>query len=286
MLAGFDTFRSRLASGIFTTLIGLCCVAGLPAQQSEHLTLGIHPYLPAKEVRRKFLPLNQYLADQLKIPVRIVISKDYESHIALVGSNTLDIAYMGPASYVAMTRQYGRHPLLARLEVNGSPIFHGDIIVRTDSPVQQLKQLKNKRFAFGSVKSTMSYLVPRRMLRDAGVLLEDLKEYSFLKNHRNVALSVLLGEYDAGAVKEAVYAQYKDKGLRVLAQSPPVSEHLFVASNTMDKIRLKQLRKAMYGLARTQRGLDIVKKVKSTATGLVPVKDSDYDSLRNLLTQP
>jgi phosphonate transport system substrate-binding protein len=96
----------------------------------------------------------------------------------------------------------------------------------------------------------------------------------------------LLGEYDAGAVKEAVYAQYKDKGLRILAQSPPVSEHLFVASKSLDQTTLKRLRDAMYGLSRTPQGLEIIKKIKATATGLVPVRDSDYDSLRKLLAQP
>lgn len=87
------------------------------------LTLGIYPYLPENELRKRFTPLAEYLAGQLNTRVLIQMSKDYESHIERVGSNSYDIAYIGPSSYVAVVNKYGKQKILARLEVQGKPVF-------------------------------------------------------------------------------------------------------------------------------------------------------------------
>lgn len=278
--------KQIFVTGYLLGLLLLSLSTQAKAEAPQFLTLGIHPYLPEKELIKKFLPLNQYLSDRLAIPIKINIARDYESHIERIGTDNLDLAYMGPASYVDMTQHYGKHPLLARLSIHNSPTFHGVIVVRDDSPYKNIKQLRHKRFAFGSVKSTMSYLVPRHMLEAAGITLEQLGEYGFLGNHRNVALAVLLGEYDAGAVKEAVFEEFRSKGLRALTRSPAISEHLFVASNKLSQARINNLRQALFDLAETQNGKAILKHIKSTASDLVPVSDSDYDTLRQLLKKP
>lgn len=99
---------------------------------AEPLKLGVHPYLPATELVERFTPLAEYLEEKTGRPVEVVISKDYAYHIDLIGNDELDIAYMGPASYVKMVEKYGRKPLLARLEVGGLPMFQGTIISRKD----------------------------------------------------------------------------------------------------------------------------------------------------------
>ena len=68
----------------------LCCTSlQVKAEAPHFLTLGIHPYLPEKELIKKFLPLNQYLSDKLAIPIKIKIAKDYESHIERIGTDNL-----------------------------------------------------------------------------------------------------------------------------------------------------------------------------------------------------
>lgn len=68
--------------------------------------------------------------------------------------------------------------------------------------------------AFGDPESTMSHLVPRFMLWRVGVTGEVLADYQFLSNHTNVALGVLVGDFDAGAVKEEVFYEFEPKGLK------------------------------------------------------------------------
>ena len=212
------------------------------AVAQDALVLGVHPYQSPSKLILAYTPLAEYLSEQLKTPIELRISRDYQAHIDLIGKDELDIAYMGPSSYVVMVDQYGPKPLLARQAINGNPKFQGVIIIRASSSLESLGQLKGKRFAFGDPESTMSHMVPRYMLWKAGVNVDVLQEYRFLGSHDNVALAVLSGDFDAGAVKEEVYEKYASKGLKVLATTPPLSEHLFVASNHVNPQQVQQLR--------------------------------------------
>lgn len=246
------------------------------------LKLAVHPYLAASSIVEKFTPLADYLSGELGRPVLISVAKDYATHIDWIGQGAVDIAYMGPASYVILTESYGLRPLLCVLELNGKTTFQG-IIVKTDaSPLKSLADLKGKRFAFGDPNSTMSHMVPRYMLHKAGVDVSELSMYEFLSNHENVAMAVLAGQFDAGSIKPETYEKYRDKGLSILALTPEIKEHLFVARAGLDDKTLMELRAAMTKLVSTPGGPAVLGSLQHGVTGLELVKDSDYDNLRDI----
>jgi len=249
--------------------------------KTEPLILGVHPYLSPKKILKKFTPLIQHLSEKLGRVVSLQIGKNYAEHVSQFEQGKLDIAYFGPAAYVELTEKLKNIPLLARLEINGKPTFRGAIITTDTSQLKSLADLKGKHFAFGSKHSTMSYLVPRYSLEKAGVHLADLSSHDFLGNHDNVALSVLIGDFDAGGIKEAVYHKYKAKGLHLLAWTPEISEHVFIAKVDMDKAQIKAIQQILFALKQS----NILTNIKSTITSLTSVVDSDYDNLRKIMQQ-
>lgn len=248
----------------------------------DRLVFAVHPYLPATEISEKFGPLVKYLSNELGEPIEIKISLDYKNHIVEIGKDNVDIAYMGPASYVKMTNTYGKKQLLACQESDSKTTFHGVIIVRKDSPLSSLGDLAGKRFAFGDPESTMSHLVPRYMLWKEGITLDNLGGYAFLANHHNVALGVLAGDFDAGAVKEEVFYEYEKRGLRELVRTPGISDHVIVATNRLSPEKIKKLRDVLHSLKGKEDGRDILNSIKPSIS-LVPAKDEDYDNLREIL---
>ncbi len=264
----------------FAFICGTLCLAGLAHAE---LVLGVHPFKPATRLTEAFSPLTRYLSEKLGEPVVLRIARDYQTHIDSVGNNEVDIAYMGPASYVKFREQYGEYPLLARQKIGEKPVFHCKIFVRADSPLHTLTELAGKRFAFGETHSTMSHLVPRYMLNQAGITVDRFASYTFVGDHVNVALGVLAGDFDAGAVKEDVYYKYKDRGLREIATSEPVSDHVFVASHKLSANQVHKLREIMLQMNKNPKGLAALQAITSGVTALVPVQDSDYDSLRMVL---
>lgn len=281
--------RSAKALGSFACYIfSVCCLwlalgVGARAELAAPLVLGIHPYLPATDLHTRFQPFADYLGNKLGLPVHIRIAKGYQEHIEKTGQDELDLAYLGPAAYVKLVQDYGPKPILARLEVNGEPRFHGVIVASAESALAGLSDLKGKRFAFGDRFSTMSHLVPRYVMLQAGVELESLASYEYLGSHRDVVLGVLMGDFDAGAIKEEVYAKYRARGLRQLALTPPISEHVFVSRSTLAPETIRSVRQAMLELGDVPEGDRIMRAIKDTVTGLVSGSDDDYQDLRRMI---
>lgn len=263
---------------LFVLASPLAWAADLPP-----MVLAVHPYLPASEIQRRFAPLASHLGKLLQRKVDVRMGRDYEEHVEAIGANAVDIAFMGPSSYVTLSARYGKKPLLARIEVDGKPTLEGVIIVRADAPLRSLDDLKGRRFAFGDRESTMSALVPRYMLQEAGVPLSKLAAHEYLGAHKNVALSVLSGDYDAGAVKREVFDELAPRGLRVLATMPTVSEHLFVTRSDLPPPQVEKLRQALLNLKAAPEGKNIMQSINKGMTNMVPVADDNYQSLRAMM---
>ncbi len=280
---------ARVARQIAVSSLLLAAFLLLGAEElraKDSLTLCIHPYLPATELTRRFTPLAEYLSRKVGLPVSVRVQKSYQSHIDRAGKDEADIAYVGPVSYVKIVETYGEKPILARMVFRGEPAFFGMIIVREDSLLRSIEDLAGRSFAFGDINSTMSHLVPRYMLKEGGVPVDRLAKYEFLGSHHNVALAVLGGYFDAGGVKEEVYYEYRERGLRMLAKSPPIAEHLFIARSSLPSKILEPLREAMLTLHEDAQGADILTSLKSGVTALAKADDGDYDSLRKILAMP
>jgi len=260
----------------------------LPYQHSyagDKLVLAVHPFLPHQELEKKFGPLTKYLSKQIGKPVKLGIGANYQEHIDYIGMDKVDIAYMGPASYIKVTNTYGNKPVLAKLEVNGRSFFQGSIITRTDNKLSELDQLKGKHIAFGDPNSTMSFIAPYFTLLKSGVFADGSTKYSFLHSHSNVALAVLAGDFEAGAVKPDIYKKYAPQGLKVIAQTAKISEHLFITRANLPKSQVKSLRRAMLEINQSPEGIQALHAIKTSITNLVEVKNDEYENLRVIMKE-
>ncbi len=268
-----------------STAVAINASGNVPVEEEPWLLkLAIHPYLPAEEVYSRFVPLSEYLTERLGRQVIIEISPNYTKHIEQVGLGYADLAFMGPAAYVIMTEKYKTlvH-LLATLEVDGRSTFRGVIIARKGSRLREFSDLIGKSFAFGDINSTMSHIVPRYMMFEAGLTVKAFSDYKFLRNHDNVALGVLYGKFDAGAVKREVFDEYEHRGLKALARTPKISEHVFVASHKLPDDLARKIREAFMDLNTYDDASSVLFPIKRSITGLVPASDHDYDNLRTMI---
>lgn len=271
-----------LLRSLLLMLVSAVPIAPVYADQ-VNLTLAVHPFKPPTELIDAFTPLANYLAQRTNRSVTISISKSYQDHVDNIGKDLADIAYMGPAPYVKLHDTYGAKRLLARQVIKGSPTFHGKIIVRNDSTIHSLQDLTGKRVAFGDANSTMSFLVPYYMLLQAGVPRDKLAFAGTISSHVNIVMAVLTGDYDAGAVKEDVFFEYEKKGLRAIATTPAIADHVLVASNKLDDNTVALLHNALLDLAQQAGGERILNSVTPGITAFVAANDADYSNLREIL---
>ncbi|MFH1215779.1 MAG: phosphate/phosphite/phosphonate ABC transporter substrate-binding protein [Pseudomonadota bacterium] len=269
------TFCIKIAVAV--ALLILCFSA--PLVHAGSYVFGVHPYKNPAELAKMFKPLMAHLETQTGTTLSFRSSKDYAAFNEAFIKGDIDIAFMGPSIYAELS---GQHPdkirLVATTLHNGQPTFKGVIIAKKDSSINTLADLKGKKIALGDRDSTLSCYLPVAMLMDAGVF--DSITYDFTGKHDNVAMSVLKGVHDAGGLKPDVAEKYMDQGLKVIAESIPVYEHVIVVGSKVDDATMKKIQDALVN------GKDpaVYTSIQKSYTGFTDTtKPEDYASLLDII---
>ena len=263
-------------------LLGFCLTgenafsAGKPV---VHFGIGMryHPIV----VYERFQPMMDYLTQNTPYKFELKISRDYDEAIKFLVEGATDIAATGDGGLMEAMLLHGAVPILKPLNEEGLPLYRCYFIVPANSPIRSLRDLKGKKIAFGSKHSTTGNLIPRYMLWENGVMVEEFASMTNLRNHSAVARAVLKGEYDAGAIKDVVARNHINHGLRVLASSAALpSIPLVVGKNTPRELT----RAVVDALTRLDRRNPEHRKImdnwdREFKYGFIPAKAADYRNL-------
>lgn len=105
---------------------------------------------------------------------------------------TVDFVVSGPAEYVVINKLTNAMPIIGL----GRPDYHCAIVVRADSGINTVADLKGKTVAFGDIGSTSNMLCPMQVLADHG--LDPVNDIEKLHTSRNIAHEALkAGDVDA-----------------------------------------------------------------------------------------
>jgi len=259
-----------------TVLLSLLLQGNSWAEKSY--VFGVHPFKTADQLDKMFKPLREYLGHELDAKVGFRTAKDYGAALDALGRGEIDISYLGPALFAIIDKEHpGKIRIAAAILNNGNPTFKGVIIARQDSPVNSLEDLKGKKFAFGDRKSTLSCYMPAYMLMQAGVF--DSLDYKFIGSHDNVALGVLKKVFDAGGVKPAIAKQYMSQGLKIVAESEPIYEHMVVVGPKVSDEDFRKIQDALLNVTDP----NVYTSIKKSITGFVKVEPSQYDNLKEII---
>lgn len=216
--------------------------------------IGILPFYSSDRIWSYYKPFIEYLNKESGLSWELKIYPDYYTIIDALCRDEISVAYFGPVSFGLAHERCGVKPLIVALGEDGKP-FYKAIIFTLNKKIKSIKDLKYKRFAFGSKHSSTAYVVPRKILEDEGIKMEDIKPI-FLKDHEKVIEAVINNDADAGAVKESVIKKYKDFKLKVIKESGPLPHHTFCSSKNLDPKIEKAFQKALLKLKPTIKETD------------------------------
>ena len=132
------------------------------------------------------------------------------------------------------------------LNEEGKAEYKAVIFTRLDSPINSISDLKGRRFAFGSKYSTQGHIIPRKMLEDEGIKLEDLAGYVFTGSHVETVRAVLSGEYDAGGMQDTLAKRLASEGkIRIIAISKPYPSSLICYNRNVAPATVKSVKEAL-----------------------------------------
>jgi phosphate/phosphite/phosphonate ABC transporter binding protein len=252
---------------------------------SGTLRFGLAPIEDASIMKKRFSKLGEYLSEKLGVKVELMPGRDLATAVNDLGMGRTDIGYLTPTTFIEASHKYGAKVLVKAL-CGGKPFTHSVIVVKEGSGISKISEIAGKRFAFGDEKSTTSHLMPRAMLNEAGVKLQDLKAYDYLGRHDAVAKAVLAGEFDAGGIMEAVAARYAREGLKVIARSDDIPTFNIVCGPNFTGENRSRLVKALLQLeASNPEHSAILKEIDPDYEGFTEASDVDYDGIRKMVKQ-
>ena len=236
---------------------------------------------------RNYQPIMDYLSARTPYRFELKLGRTYRDAVRYLEEGETDIASLGGITYLMAHARFGARPLVKPLAPDGRPFYRSVFIVREESPLRSLADLRGHSLALGSGYSTSGNVIPRYELARAGVRLEDLERVENLPHHDLVAKAVLEGLFDAGAVKDVVAYQYRFKGLRFIHFSGPIpSVPLTIRPDLPDTIA-RAVVEALVSLEADD-PLDRERMESwdpEFRYGFVVAKDADYESLRQKLDQ-
>jgi phosphonate transport system substrate-binding protein len=247
--------------------------------EGQGLIFGVHPFLPAAELSQRFSPLMKYLGARIGLPIELKIASDHAEAVELCAAAKVDLAFVGPTLYVEIIQQNPRIVPLGTVR-GAYPRLRGVVVVREDSPIAKIEDLKSSRMAFVAPETTAGFQVALHVLAESGVHPQDLAGYSFLGNHANVGYAVLAGRFEAGAMKYEIFKKLQSQGLRVLAYMPEVVDQTFLATERLEPQLAEKVKSILLRMDTCPEGIKVLAQLRADFTGIYPVADADFDALR------
>ncbi len=242
--------------------------------------LSILPVESAGAMYERFVPLKYYLENVLKRPVIIKVAKDYETAIREIGSGKSHLSFLDPAAYCEVRARYANKvtPLVRPVGREGAT-SRSVLVVKSGSGIEKAADVKGKRLALGAKQSSFSYLIPLAMLNDVGIRTKDFNSVDFLQQEDRVALSVLIGDHDVGAMSESVARKYGEDGLKVIKTSEAIPAFVFCASDILPSETKGKIIKSLVAL-KDREGIASIDK---NMVGFAVAEDRDFDVIRVMI---
>ncbi|HEH7894116.1 TPA: phosphate/phosphite/phosphonate ABC transporter substrate-binding protein [Staphylococcus aureus] len=262
----------------------------------KELTVQFVPSQNAGTLEAKAKPLEKLLSKELGIPVKVSVSTNYNTIVEAMKSKKVDVGFLPPTAYTLAHDQKAADLLLQAqrfgVKEDGSASkelvdsYKSEILVKKDSKIKSLKDLKGKKIALQDVTSTAVYTFPLAMLKnEAGInATKDMKIVN-VKGHDQAVISLLNGDVDAAAVfNDARNTVKKDqpnvfKDTRILKLTQAIPNDTISVRPDMDKDFQEKLKKAFIDIAKSKEGHKIISEVYSHE-GYTETKDSNFDIVR------
>lgn len=261
---------------------------------SNPVNMAFVPSSDSQKVLATGEPLAKMLTDATNLNFKVSVPTSYITVVEAMGSNQVDVGWLAPFAYVLAHDKNGSQVVLASVR-QGSKTYKSQIIVRADSGINSIEQLRGKKFAFVDPASASGFLFPNALLANMGL---DYKTFFsdtiFAGGHDKVVIAVYNKHVDGGATfgnsidtgpptdARTIVASTLPDVLQVvkpIATTDPIPNDTVSVRNGLDAGLVKLITDGLLYVAGTDSGKKALKDLYSI-DGLATATDSEYNILR------
>jgi phosphonate transport system substrate-binding protein len=250
----------------------------------KKLKFAVTDVIGLEDLQRDYETFRATLEEVLGIPIEFFPVDNSTAAAPAMLSGEVDLVLAGPSEYLVLNARAKAIPVIAIRRIN----YHSLIVVRANSKIKSLVQLKGKTIAMRKVGSTSGHISPTKLLIDAGLDPNTDLKIVMLNDQGVVALKK--GEVDAWATASDRYQNILDKAglseqdFSIIVTGPLLPSDVFVISNQMaanfvEKVR-SQMMKNQDKLIQSLLVAQANQKYKGSQ--LVTANDSEYNIIREV----
>ncbi len=254
MMSRISNTVCRAVRAIATSAM-VCLTLLSPAAWAQGvLNFGLVP----AEDPRLMITDNQALIDALQqataIDIKPFVATDYNGVIEALRARRLDIALLGPFSYVLATTLAELEPVAIPETQKQGPTYHSVIVARKDHNIRSLADLRGRTFAFVDPSSTSGHLFPKAAMLRAGLKPDTELRAIFAGSHDASVIAVQNGKVDAAAVADGLLdaaiarGMVKPEDIVVVWKSEPIPGSPVVMRRDLPEPVKQKIRAAFAGM--------------------------------------
>jgi phosphonate transport system substrate-binding protein len=271
-----------------TMLFWCIALAGFfaaPAQAQNEVRFAVTDVVGLETLQREWGPFQKALESRTGLKVAFFAVNNRTAAAEALRAKRVDLVFTGPAEYVVMRARTDAVPVIALQRVD----YYPNVVVRADSGITDIAQLKGKKVAFGPIGSTSRHLGPMQLLADLG--LNPRNDIQATHVNPNVGMEALKrGDIAAMGMNYTDYQKLRDRDPTtpyfVLARGRDLPLDLILAGSHVDKGVVEKVRKAIADNAQEMTKAILAgegENVKFKGMVWVPsIRDEDYNYVRKM----
>ncbi len=246
-------------------------------QKGDGLVLGVMPSLPPTKLFTKFQPLADYLTKITGKIVTVSTAPNFQEYIARLQNGKYELILPNPYQYVMVSRTPGYTPLA---KVSGIP-FKGLIVVRKDSGINSISDLKGKRIAYPDPSALAATMQVRAFLKRNGIVPERDTKESYAASQDSVIFGVHERLFDAAGTWPETLERVPDdimKDLKILVETETLPQRPVAVRADIPQETASKVKSSLLGMANDPEGQKVLASMGYK--GFDDTSDREYDKVR------
>lgn len=282
----------KVKNFIYGLIVLLGCELWLTAiaiADDDSLLIGVFPRRNAVLTMEMFKPMADYLSEKTGKKIQVVTAKNFPTFWENVMQGQYDIVHYNQLHYLESKAKKG-YQVIVQNEEFGARKIRSVLVVRKDSGINSVEDLKGKTIVFGGGKKAfVSYAVNVVVLNRAGLNKDDYVT-KFAKNPPNAAIAIFLKQGDAAGIGNVVLKLpvLKKRGvdvsqLKTISVSEALPHLPWAVNKSLGKVMRDKIQAALLSLNNSPAGKKILKK--AALTGIHKATHENYQYSRQLINQ-
>ena len=255
-----------------------------PSKEIPHYIIGVHPLHNPQRLHEVFGPVADLLNKQINgVDFEIEASRNYAAFDEKLYSGKFQFALPNP--YQTLLSLKHNYRVFGKMGDDDN--FRGIILVRKDSGINKVTDLKGKSVSFPAPTALAATMMPQYYLQENGLDVNKDIEIKYVGSQESSIMNVLFGDAAAGAtwpppwrILSQERPQLIDE-LEIKWETKPLLNNGLVVRNDVPQNIVDQVSVILFNLHKNEAGKTILDRMELSQ--FEPASDETYQPIKDFL---